>query len=859
MDLIERLTAALNAGRPVPRHVARHVARAQPYLAMPANERPTRALGVVGGDDASSSTPQASWSSAWLDAPESDRISIGVAILDLMTQRGAVRHVHDAAAMLPALGRVAPPHHEEDRHAVLDLARRIAGTGWYGTSPVSYAIAMLERTRAAGVSLDGDARRIDALVTAITTHHGLSTAELGRSRTRLLSLAHPDHLDLDLIVTHDTWGTAVRTWLADHPEAATAGPLITHLGRASSVTPTRRWTQELHPFLEQPVTEPLVRHMVDASFESRITSGMGADWIGTAGTHPANGAIVRGAYWAAAAGWAVAPNTWSWVPETLARAGAHWALSPRNDNYPRDERLANTTVWLLADIATPETLVALGRIKARVRSRNVSKQLSRALERAATNAGITPGELLELSVPTCGLDPSGHRELPVGDGAAVLTLDPDGEASLTWLDAAAKVTRTVPKALGASDPSAVTSAKAELKELRLALSVERSRLEDLLVEDRSWTAEAWREHYLQHPLTAALARRLIWQVEGSTDGADGTSGADGGAWTCVPHADGWLWSDGAQRELPDHAQVTLWHPARASVAEVQAWRERLLATRIRQPFKQAWREVYLLTPAEETTATYSNRFASHILDYPVARALMGARRWASNYLGPFDGGFEGIARRDFPAHDLRAAFYHDAVEEGVDVVQHCATDQVRFWRLSDRAETPVALTEIPPLVLSEAMRDVDLFVGVSSIAADENWADGGPDRRDRFGLYWETTAFGELDGSAETRRQALELLIPQLAIADRLTLDGRFLRVRGELATYRIHLGSGNILMEPGDVYLCIVPARSAAARADRVFLPFDDDHRLSLILSKAVLLADDRRITDPTIVAQIEAHGRSR
>lgn len=45
--------------------------------------------------------------------------------------------------------------------------------------------------------------------------------------------------------------------------------------------------------------------------------------------------------------------------------------------------------------------------------------------------------------------------------------------------------------------------------------------------------------------------------------------------------------------------------------------------------------------------------------------------------------------------------------------------------------------------------------------------------------------------------------------------------VRGDLRTYRIHLGSAN-------------------------------DERLSLILSKAFLLADDTAITDGTILRQI-------
>ena len=40
---------------------------------------------------------------------------------------------------------------------------------------------------------------------------------------------------------------------------------------------------------------------------------------------------------------------------------------------------------------------------------------------------------------------------------------------------------------------------------------------------------------------------------------------------------------------------------------------------------------------------------------------MTARRWGSNFLGPFDGGYNGIAKREFPTHGLRAEFWHDAI------------------------------------------------------------------------------------------------------------------------------------------------------------------------------------------------------
>ena len=77
--------------------------------------------------------------------------------------------------------------------------------------------------------------------------------------------------------------------------------------------------------------------------------------------------------------------------------------------------------------------------------------------------------------------------------------------------------------------------------------------------------------------------------------------------------------------------------------------------------------------------------------------------------------------------------------------------------------------------------------------------------------------------------------------------------MRGDLRTYRIHLGSGNILMEPNDQYLCIVPARDPVSLdTNRVFLPFEGDSTLSIVLSKAFLLAADDTIKDPTIVRQI-------
>jgi hypothetical protein len=58
--------------------------------------------------------------------------------------------------------------------------------------------------------------------------------------------------------------------------------------------------------------------------------------------------------------------------------------------------------------------------------------------------------------------------------------------------------------------------------------------------------------------------------------------------------------------------------------------------------------------------------------------------------------------------------------------------------------------------------------------------------------------------------------------------------------------------MEPNDQYLCIVPSRSVENTTDKIFIPFEGDKGLSIVLSKAFLLAEDKKITDTTITSQI-------
>lgn len=217
-------------------------------------------------------------------------------------------------------------------------------------------------------------------------------------------------------------------------------------------------------------------------------------------------------------------------------------------------------------------------------------------------------------------------------------------------------------------------------------------------------------------------------------------------------------------------------------------------------------------------------------------------------MGLWDG--HNIPTRSLPKHGLSIEYQVEVVDDGgttdAGIALYLATDQVRFF---DARHQSVELDEVPPIVFSEALRDVDLFVAVTSVANDPGWTDGGPEGRNAG--YWHKWAFGDLGQSAQTRRELIAMIAPKLSIADKLEVTDKFLVVAGRKQRYAIHFGSGNIQTRPGNRYLCIVPDRSPAETAG-IKLPFTGDGLLSTILAKAFLLVDEDKITDPTIRSQL-------
>jgi hypothetical protein len=678
------------------------------------------------------------------------------------------------------------------------------------------------------------------------------------------------------VVPGEAWSDAVNSEISRvKPEERSKWiELLRHAGGASSARPSEKWRKSASEHLKaigtKKVAAALLRWLPLVN-EPRTIITLESDWT----FHEENATCLRGLLWL--------------TPELASAEMIRCVSKMATSCYrkipgmgPRAVKVGNAAVYALSQMGSLEAVGQLGILQAKVKFGTAQKEIEKAFRAAAADLKVPEDEIQEMAIPTYGLTEVGLAEEKLGEFTARLRVMGTTSTELEWMKADGKLQKGVPAVVKEEFGDELKELKAAAKDIERMLPAQRERIDTMFLQEKSWPVGVWRERYLDHPLVGVLARRLLWEF--SRGGGTSSENANEKARRqprATERTETGIWYGGKivdldLREISLDGDVTvrLWHPIGKEIEEVMAWREWLDAQQIQQPFKQAHREVYVLTEAERRTRTYSNRYAAHVLKQHQFNALCALRGWKNKLRMLVDGEYPP-ATLHLPKWGLRAEFWIEGAgtEYGTDTNESGAflrvtTDQVRFYRegavqrtahaggggyhpgFGGRDAEPLALEEIPPLVFSEVMRDVDMFVGVASVGNDPTWSDGGPNGQYRD--YWGAVSFGELNGSAKTRKEVLERLVPRLKIGKLCTFEERFLVVKGKVRTYRIHLGSGNILMEPNDQYLCIVP-KQGEVEDGKVLLPFEGDRTLSVILSKAFLLAEDNKIKDETIVRQIE------
>ena len=305
---------------------------------------------------------------------------------------------------------------------------------------------------------------------------------------------------------------------------------------------------------------------------------------------------------------------------------------------------------------------------------------------------------------------------------------------------------------------------------------------------------------------------------------DGKSGASERRISVRPVCLGFLTEDGIEdyagkvTPVSPEDRIVIAHPFDLYADGHWSDYQKLFFTRqLRQPFKQVFRELYVKL-AEELEKDRSLMFSGNQIWPQKTAGALRSRRWVADYE-------EGL-QKIYYKENIVARIYAMADWFSPSDVEAPTLDWVVF---SDRKTfEPLKISEVPDIIYSEVMRDVDLAVSVASA--------GGVDP--------------ETSHSTIELRSSIVAGNLELFGVKNVRLDGTHAIIDGKLGQYTVHLGSG-VVHQMGNAMLFVVPVH--AQQRGRIFLPFvDDDPKTAEILSKILLFAADTKIKDPAILSQI-------
>ena len=293
----------------------------------------------------------------------------------------------------------------------------------------------------------------------------------------------------------------------------------------------------------------------------------------------------------------------------------------------------------------------------------------------------------------------------------------------------------------------------------------------------------------------------------------------------LPTAEGLATLDGLKKY--GKSPLLLAHPVDFNAAGLWAkWQSYLFAEKLVQPFKQVFRELYVPMP-EESKQSESRRYSGYQIQVKQAAAALRSRGWTASY--------EDGLQKVFLAQGICVSLYAQADWFSPSDVEAPAIEYVQFSRTRYVPDAPqLHISDLDPVLYSEVMRDIDMAVSIAFV--------GGVDP--------------ETGQSTKELRAAIVRCTAELMKFANVSISGNHVYIKGMLANYTVHLGSGLVRQEGGTV-IPIIPVHSQ--HRGRIYLPFmDEDPKTVEIISKVVLLAEDNKLKDPTILQWIQPQVQS-
>lgn len=441
--------------------------------------------------------------------------------------------------------------------------------------------------------------------------------------------------------------------------------------------------------------------------------------------------------------------------------------------------------------------------------------VSYALRNLATSAGYSDETRLILAMETelvkgnmqyfSGVEIEGYQ--------ISIVIDVMGKVSMCYVKGGKKL-KSAPAALKKNEQYL------EIKEFHDKLKAQYSRtvaMFETSMEDRDAYSFGELVMLCENPVTKRIVENLVYITVAENAESGGAEGKIGiitdGSYTDI---------SGNPIAIDENTKLRIAHPFDLYHQGVWTDCQKLFFERnkeqgIKQPFKQVFRELYVKL-TEELDKESSLMFAGNQIQPKKTVACLKGRRWIADY----EEGLQKVYYKD----DMIACIY--AIADWFSPAD--AEEPVLEWvTFTDRKTyKPIKIGDVPDIIYSEVMRDVDLAVSVAHA--------GGVDP--------ETS-----HSTVEMRRVILAFNLELFGLQN-VTFEKNHAIVEGKRGKYSIHLGSG-VVHKIGGHQINIVAVQGS--KRSKIFLPFiDEDPKTAEIMSKVLMFAEDDKIKDPYIMEQI-------
>lgn len=490
-------------------------------------------------------------------------------------------------------------------------------------------------------------------------------------------------------------------------------------------------------------------------------------------------------------------------------------------------RIGNAALNALVIAGTPEAFNALSMMRAKTKYTTFQKALDIRIKGFAANSKWSVEELADRVVP--GFDiKEGKVSILFGEHSATI-IPSQTKTSIQWISKDGKTYKSFPKAWKDYLPVKQKEIKGIKKDIVSTIKNQLKRVQQFWLDDRVWEVKDWKKFFLEQPLMRIVVQNLIWRM---------------GEQTFVLHNERLVGFQDQVFTLPSTGEVTLWHPVTATSEEMEGWKDFLFENKVKQAFRQVFREAYPKA-ATEMNATESLRFADHFLEVNKLYAIAPTVNWEFKYVHEgYNRPRQYVSSQDFTVHFNTAGYSRFTAYFPTKEIyfEKGDTRKINGYRNIQKKKVKIKISEIPTIVFSELMRDIDLFIATCTVANDPVWESKIENWRD----YEKTFNYGKFskNASAKVRKEIIEILLPILKIDTKVSIEGNYVEVKGKLNTYKINLGSGHAMIKSSNKHLNIMPAAKTEKSIKRkAWFPVEDDSILYLILGKCLLLMDDDKI----------------